>query len=73
MVFSDKAYNIIKWICLTVLPAISVFISALGTIYGWDVTSIVLTVNAIAVLVGTLTGVSSINYAKQLENENEVG
>lgn len=34
---NNKTYDAIKWIVVTVLPAASVFVAALGHIYGWGI------------------------------------
>lgn len=64
MKLNDKSYNIIKWVVLTVLPALSVLIATLGKGYGWDTENIVLTLNAVALFLGAITGVSNYNYKK---------
>lgn len=64
MQLNDKMYNIIKWVVLTVLPALSVLIATLGKGYGWDTENIVLTLNAVALFLGAITGVSNYNYKK---------
>lgn len=64
MKLNDKSYNIIKWIVLTVLPALSVLIATLGKGLGWDVENIVLIINAVALFLGAITGVSNYNYKK---------
>ena len=67
MKLNDKSYNIIKWIVLTVLPALSVLIGALGKGYGWDTETIILTINAMTLFLGAVTGVSNYNYNKNEE------
>lgn len=70
MNLNDKTYNIIKWVVLTVLPALSVLVGALGKAYGWESTDLaVLTINAVAVFLGAVTGVSTLNYNKQQKEE----
>ncbi len=67
---NDKTYNIIKWVVLTVLPALSVLVGALGKAYGWESTDLaVLTINAVAVFLGAVTGVSTLNYNKQQKED----
>ena len=74
MVFNNsKWYDVIKWIVITGLPAISVFIGTLGSIYGFNSEVIVLTINAVTVLVGTLIGISGIRYQKSIEEPKQVG
>ncbi|MDG6128723.1 phage holin [Lactococcus formosensis] len=70
MIMNDKTYNIIKWVVLTVLPALSVLVGALGKAYGWESTDLaVLTINAVAVFLGAVTGVSTLNYNKQQKED----
>ena len=61
----DKVYNILKWICLICLPALAVFYFTLAKIwglpYGAEITA---TINAIAVLIGALIGISQIQINK---------
>lgn len=66
MKISNKAYNIIKWVVLTVLPALSVLVGVLGKAYGWDGTDLaVITLNAVTVFLGAITGYSAVTYNKQ--------
>jgi len=69
MILKDKQYQIIKWVVLTVLPALSVLVGALGKAYGFEYTDLtVLTINAVAVFLGAVTGVSQLNYNKSKED-----
>lgn len=66
MKLNDKAYDILKWICLIVLPAIAVLYGTLSKI--WDLpfsTEIPATLNAIGVFIGVLIGVSQYNINKE--------
>ena len=61
----DNLYNILKWLCLIVLPACALLYGTLGTIWNWPyVDEIGKTINAIALFVGTIIGISTINYNK---------
>lgn len=62
---SNKMYDILKWIVITLVPALVFLISTLGTIYKFDTEVINATIGAIATFVGTLLGISSINYYKK--------
>lgn len=65
MKLSDKWYNFLKWLCLIALPALSVLVSVVFKV--WDlpyVIQITTTINAIAVFIGALIGVSQIGYVK---------
>lgn len=67
MIFSNKVYNVLKWICLVCLPALSSFYIGLGQI--WTnipyPTQIAATIMLIDALLGALLGISSIQYAKK--------
>ena len=67
----DSAYNVLKWICLIALPALAVLYFTLAKIwglpYGAEITA---TINAIALFIGTLIGVSQLSINKE-ESENE--
>lgn len=70
---NSKVYDVVKWLIIVGLPSISVFIATLGQIYGFNSDVIVLTINAVAVLLGSLLGVSGIRYQKTLEEPKQVG
>ena len=65
----SEAYIFLKWLGLIALPAIAVFVSAVGPAWGWPSTeATVLTLNSLGVLIGALVGVSqasSSNSAKE--------
>ena len=66
MIFkNDKVYNILKWVCLTVVPALNNLIATLCSIYGWTWGNIVIgTIDAVAVFVGFILGFGAIKYQK---------
>lgn len=63
---NNKLYDILKWIAIVALPALSTFIVVLGKIWNWgDIAPMVAqTITAVAVLLGALLGISSIQYNK---------
>lgn len=62
----DSTYNFLKWICLIVLPALSVLYGALAHIWGLPYASqIPLTIEAIDVFLGALIGISNYNIKKE--------
>ena len=71
MKLNDKVYTTLKWICLIALPALAVLYFTLAKIwglpYGAEITA---TINAIALFIGTLIGVSQLSINKE-EAENE--
>lgn len=62
MKMSNKVYDILKWILITFVPALILLISTLGTIYNFDTEIIILTISAISTFLGSLLGISNINY-----------
>lgn len=67
MKMNNKIYNILKWGLMIFIPALITFIGTLGTIYGFDTETIVLTISAISTFLGVITGISNYNYNKEGE------
>lgn len=71
MKMPDKLYDILKWVCLIALPACAVLYFTLAKIwglpYGAEITA---TINAVALFIGALIGVSQISINKE-EAEHE--
>lgn len=64
---SNKLYDVLKWITMVVLPAISTFYSALASIWGVPYADQICgTITASATLLGILIGISSAKYKKTL-------
>jgi len=62
---SNKAYDILKRVCIIVLPAIATLYMGLAKI--WDLpyeTEIPQTITVVDAFLGALLGVSTINYNK---------
>lgn len=52
-------YDILKWVGLIALPALAVFYATCAPAWGWPYADqVVLTLNALGVLIGTLIGAS---------------
>ena len=67
MKMSNKVYDILKWIALIAVDALGLFYSTLATIWGLPYGDAVLkTCSAVAVLIGTLIGISNAQYKKTL-------
>lgn len=65
ILLKDSVYDILKWVCLIGLPALATLVSALGAIWAIPNTDkLVLTINAVALFIGALIGVSSASYNK---------
>lgn len=60
-IIPDGVYQLLKWAGLIALPALAVFVSTVGQVWGMDPglsNAIVTTLNALGVLVGALLGIS---------------
>lgn len=70
MKLSNKTYDFLKWIALTVLPAAGLFYAALSKIWGFPyATEVVGTIAAVDTFLGALLGISSNAYNKTLEDQ----
>lgn len=68
MTLPSKVYDFLKWLCLIAMPALSVLIAVIFK--AWDIPysiQVTTTINAIAVFIGSLIGVSHMNYTKETE------
>lgn len=65
-IFSDRVFDWLKWISIVCLPALSTFIVVISRIWNWaDLGSLIAqTITAVAVLLGALLGISTIQYNK---------
>ena len=62
---SNKVYDVLKWIALIFLPAVSAFYFALSGIWGFPYgEEVVGTIAAVEVFLGALLQISSSNYKK---------
>lgn len=65
MKMSNKVYDVLKWVALIALDAFGLFYSTISSIWGFPYGDEVLaTCAALALLIGTLIGVSSAQYKK---------
>ena len=73
MKLPDKVYNVLKWVCLICLPAVSVLYFTLSKIWGLPYgAEIPATINAIAVFIGALIGISQINISKENKEDADI-
>lgn len=67
---SDKAYNVLKWITMLVLPGLGTLYFALASIwglpYGEEVTG---TITAVVTFLGAVLGISTAKYNKTKNND----
>ena len=72
MILPNKLYDVLKWVALICLPAMAVFYFTIAKIWGLPYEAeIPATINAIAVLIGALIGISNKNYNKEGNDEEE--
>jgi hypothetical protein len=66
MKLPDKVYQILKWTALICLPALAVFYFTIAKIWGLPYQAeIPATINAVAVLIGALIGISQITINRE--------
>lgn len=63
MTFNNKVYNVLKWVALILLPALSTLIMTLGDIWAIPYKEqIALTITAIDTFLGAILAISSASY-----------
>jgi hypothetical protein len=63
MKLNNRLYDILKWIALIVLPAIATLYGALAPTWGWPYAEqIVYTITAVDTFLGTILGISNLQY-----------
>lgn len=71
MKLPDKVYNVLKWLCLICLPALSTLYGVLSDIwnlpYGEQIPR---TITAIALFIGAIIGISQLQISKEKTNDN---
>lgn len=68
---SNKLYDCLKWIDLTFIPALIVFMGVLANVFHWGWGQTAMTVmGAFDVFLGSLIGVSSAKYNKSKEDDD---
>lgn len=71
MKLDNKTYDILKYVALIALPAIQVFWLTIGKIWNIGYTvEIGATIGAVALLLGTLLGVSTKNWLAEKEQDS---
>lgn len=62
---SNKAYDILKWVSILLMPALATLIGVVGKV--WDMPNVdawVTTINAVGIFIGAVIGVSTSSYNK---------
>ena len=62
MKFDNKTYDIIKYITLVFVPALTTLVGVIGTQLQFDMTTIIVIMTALNTFLGSIIGVSNIKY-----------
>lgn len=66
MILKNKMYDVLKWVSLIALDAIGVAYKGIAEIWNLPYgTQVMATCSVLSVLIGTLIGISTINYNKK--------
>ena len=69
---NNKTYDVLKWVALVVLPALTTLWLTLAKIWGFPYAEAIgATMAAITAFLGALLGVSSIQYNKKINSKSE--
>ncbi len=72
MKFSNKVYDVLKWVAQILLPALGTLYFALAGIWGFPYgEEIVGTITAVDTFLGVLLGISTYNYRKDSDTSDE--
>lgn len=67
MTLNNKVYDALKWIVISVLPALAVFVKAVFPVWNLPYADeISTTITAVVALLGTMLGISTVNYMTKL-------
>lgn len=73
MKMSNKVYDVLKWLALVALDAIGVFYKTIASIWDFPFGDEVLsTFAALSLLIGTLIGITGLNYKNKENGEDNV-
>ena len=65
---SNKAYDVLKWIAMYLLPALGTLYFAIASIWGFPYgEQIVGTITAIDTFLGVILGISTVQYNKRVD------
>ena len=69
---NNKTYDVLKWVALVVLPALTTLWLTLAKIWGFPYAEAIgATMAAITAFLGALLGVSSVQYNKKINSKSE--
>lgn len=71
MKLNDKAYDILKWVVIIVLPAAATLYKALSSAWGWPFADeVVTTIMAVDTFLGAVLCISTAVYNKEVSGKN---
>ena len=72
MKVSNKVYDVLKWVAMVGLPALTALWLTLANIWGFPYAEAIgATMAAVTTFLGALLGISSIQYQKRLGDEED--
>ena len=73
MLLPDKVYDVLKWLVVICIPALTTAYVGLDAVFGWGYAEPVAKVSAIVcTLIGALIGISTAQYNKVKNDNNGV-
>lgn len=68
---SDTTYDVMKWVCIIVLPALATLLETFGIIWEWSIPTqqIVASIVAVDTFLGIILGISCYQYNKENKEE----
>lgn len=74
MKLPNKVYDVLKWIVMVVIPALTTAYVGLSAVWGWNYAEPIAKTSAIVcTLLGALLGISTISYNKELPEGDSDG
>lgn len=65
MQLPNKVYDVLKWLVLVVIPAVTTFYVVLDRLFQWGLAEIVATISsALCTCIGAIVGISTAQYNK---------
>lgn len=71
MIFkNNKVYDVLKWCCIVVIPAMITFFGLMGDTLEWSFTQpVVIIASGFNTMLGTILGIGTVRYNKALREE----
>lgn len=65
MKIPDKLYDVLKWLCIVVIPALTTLYTVVDGVFAWGHGEMVSTISAaVCACIGAIIGVSTASYYK---------